>query len=758
MEHSYLNMRSSVRRVSVFSASVSDGQLLSQTLPYLEGLRAVSDSIIVVCNGTLAPDQYDALAPYALHVIAEPHDEYHYGCYKRGTLWAFDNGLLDTAESLILCNDTFLGPVGSFLPMFEIMDARQLDFWGATDSREHSYHVQTYFLNISRNVFISEVFNKFISKITSHTEISQVIHQYELGLTRTLCDAGFLSGVFIENRLAAAHPSDPAYSNIIFSPLYLLQQGLPLVNITALTVPHLNMDGQNRLLAWLRRHAPAVYELASFDVEIKQFEDATDIAFSLIMATYNRASSITAAIRAALAQNHENFELIIVDDGSTDNTQFTIEQTFQTEIATGRIKYIRSPENIGVSNARNLGIALACNPWIGYVDSDNILRPYFLSMIANTITQNRTADAFYGKIFVGERGIAIGSPFNRNALLHQNFIDIGVFVHRRSLVSKWGGFDPDLRRLVDWDLIIRYTQEKEPIFVPRVFLDYHDDPNDVSRITVKESLTRAKVRVHSKYGPRETVSTLILSRNNRDHIAQAIESALGQRGNFEHEIILSDDGSIDGTAQIVAYYAEKYPLIIRNVGRTQSVGFSENYRYAIQNAAANFISVLKGGDTWADPEKNAKQLECLIRTPTASMIFSRIEPSESVPAALRLPEQPHGFNSRPDGNFVLSPPSLNLGMNFSSFMSRRTILNDLPSVVYDPQINEVSLPFYLDRLGPIGFLNQVTAVCRTNLSYDLDEALQRTPRERKRDIFKAAMRLAKPEYRQKIQDTITVMA
>ena len=81
--------------------------------------------------------------------------------------------------------------------------------------------------------------------------------------------------------------------------------------------------------------------------------------------TFNRAYCLERAIESVLKQTFINFEIILVDDGSTDNTQELIENKYF-----GRLKYLKS-ENRGVSAARNLGIRASMGDWIAFLDSDD---------------------------------------------------------------------------------------------------------------------------------------------------------------------------------------------------------------------------------------------------------------------------------------------------------------------------------------------------------------------------------------------------
>lgn len=180
-------------------------------------------------------------------------------------------------------------------------------------------------------------------------------------------------------------------------------------------------------------------------------------AFSIIMPTYNRAFCIETAINSLLNQTYQNFELVIVDDGSTDGTENLLKEKFSKELVNERIKYISVKTNKGVCNARNVGLENAENEWIGYLDTDNTIDSKYLEEFKNAIIKNPNRKIFYAKLITGH-GKIIGKSFDYKALCAGNYIDMGVFVHHKSLVNDLGKFDTHLKRLVDWELIIRYTK------------------------------------------------------------------------------------------------------------------------------------------------------------------------------------------------------------------------------------------------------------------------------------------------------------
>lgn len=206
------------------------------------------------------------------------------------------------------------------------------------------------------------------------------------------------------------------------------------------------------------------------------------IFFTIIMPTYNRKDCIKNAIDSLLAQTYRKFELIIIDDGSTDGTEEYLTETYTREIEKGTINYLKLPQRKGAAFARNEGLKKAKHDWIGYLDTDNQMREDYLETFAYHIEENSGYEIFYAQINKMQSQAVLGHEFNFDELVQFNFIDLGVFAHSRKIYNELGGFDEKLHRIIDWDLIIKYTEKYPPKFIEKVLLDYDDNPA-LSRIT-----------------------------------------------------------------------------------------------------------------------------------------------------------------------------------------------------------------------------------------------------------------------------------
>jgi teichuronic acid biosynthesis glycosyltransferase TuaG len=122
---------------------------------------------------------------------------------------------------------------------------------------------------------------------------------------------------------------------------------------------------------------------------------------SIVMPAYNCEKIIMEAINSVLAQTYKNWELLILDDGSKDNTLQIIKNFSQKE---SRIKVIPNGKNMGVSATRNRGIELASGDWIAFLDSDDMWKPMKLEKQL-TIAEKKSAEfLFTGSSYINEEG------------------------------------------------------------------------------------------------------------------------------------------------------------------------------------------------------------------------------------------------------------------------------------------------------------------------------------------------------------------
>jgi len=189
--------------------------------------------------------------------------------------------------------------------------------------------------------------------------------------------------------------------------------------------------------------------------------------FSIIMPAYNSASTIAPAIQSVQRQTRGDFELIVVDDGSTDDTASRVEPF----LSDTRIRLISQP-NLGQAYARNVAIAASSGRFISLLDSDDVWLPFYLEEMAATLDANPTAAVAYTDAWVldeATRRIERSSAMSRwhppstpegpeqflHALLERgNYVFVGVTVQRAVLVEV-GAFRVGIEGVEDYELWLR---------------------------------------------------------------------------------------------------------------------------------------------------------------------------------------------------------------------------------------------------------------------------------------------------------------
>lgn len=112
--------------------------------------------------------------------------------------------------------------------------------------------------------------------------------------------------------------------------------------------------------------------------------------FSIVIPTYNRAHSILKGIKSILSQSFQDFEIIIIDDASKDNTEEVVQ-----EIKDKRVRYFRNEDNLERCHSRNKGIELATGKYICFLDSDDYHLPNHLEILYTSIQAKNEPEAFF---------------------------------------------------------------------------------------------------------------------------------------------------------------------------------------------------------------------------------------------------------------------------------------------------------------------------------------------------------------------------
>ena len=215
---------------------------------------------------------------------------------------------------------------------------------------------------------------------------------------------------------------------------------------------------------------------------------ATKPAVSVVIATYNRAGLIQETIESVLKQTFRDFEILVVDDGSTDDTEEVLKSYG------GRLRYIRQ-DNRGASAARNLGVQNARANWISIQDSDDICAPDHLETLWREVQKRPDV----GMVFANGAYLDDPGPKGKTIVPREKskrFAETGVTLNdlfatsvvrlQAALLSKQtlieiGGLDEELRISMDLDLALRLFMRVPIAYVDQVVFFYRRHGGNIGR-------------------------------------------------------------------------------------------------------------------------------------------------------------------------------------------------------------------------------------------------------------------------------------
>jgi glycosyltransferase involved in cell wall biosynthesis len=187
---------------------------------------------------------------------------------------------------------------------------------------------------------------------------------------------------------------------------------------------------------------------------------------SVIIPTYNRSNLLANALASVLAQTYANLEVIVVDDGSTDDTC-----DYVASLSDPRMKLVRASHSGHIPRVRNTGIALARGEWVAFLDSDDAWLPTKLERQLQAIGDSNAAWSYTRYEHVSAGGWrAVSGNIVEQILTAQTAVTICSILVSGALLQQLGGFDeqPGLRE--DFELVLRLAAAGAAIAVPETLL------------------------------------------------------------------------------------------------------------------------------------------------------------------------------------------------------------------------------------------------------------------------------------------------
>lgn len=224
------------------------------------------------------------------------------------------------------------------------------------------------------------------------------------------------------------------------------------------------------------------------DLEVFEVASCPHPLISVVLPTFNRAPMLTTSIESVLSQTEANFELIVVDDGSTDDTLNAARKHARSD---NRITVVRQ-SNRRLPRALNTGFRIARGEFFTWTSDDNRYRPEAFAVLSQYLHGRPDVGLVFAEMFRrGPTGLK-HTPVRRPLRLWENNKFGGVFMYRRSVAAAAGEYDPDLELVEDYDYLLRLTYHASVCHLPDVLYEYLDHD---------ESLTAR--RLNAQYGAME---------------------------------------------------------------------------------------------------------------------------------------------------------------------------------------------------------------------------------------------------------------
>ena len=255
---------------------------------------------------------------------------------------------------------------------------------------------------------------------------------------------------------------------------------------------------------------------------------------SAIIPCYNQAHFLGEAIESILDQTYRNFEIIVIDDGSTDDTA-RVASRYTT------VRCVRK-NNEGLSAARNTGLSVSAGDYVVFLDADDRLLPEAFEAGVNCLSDHPQCAFVYGHVsLVSASGAPLPCPRQVSVdrehyleLLRRNYIwTPGAVMYRRSVLDAVGGFDPCVNASADFDLNLRIARSYAVRCHDKVILEYRKhDANMSGKFELMLNSSVAVLRSQWKYvkGNREFEKALEGSiRSTREYYGEKMIGELRSR-------------------------------------------------------------------------------------------------------------------------------------------------------------------------------------------------------------------------------------
>ena len=203
------------------------------------------------------------------------------------------------------------------------------------------------------------------------------------------------------------------------------------------------------------------------------------------------------------------------------------------------------------------------------------------------------------------------------------------------------------------------------------------------------------------------LSVCLITYNQVGYIEQAIESVLMQEAGFTWELVIADDGSTDGTRDILLKYKKEYPELIKLILQKKNVGAYRNWMDLITYPQSNYIAYLDGDDYWTDAHKLQKQVFFLEANPDYAICTHHVD---IVKDGIVQPSE--NFGLRNDGNFNIAELAEGNFIYSPSVVYRNGLIDEFPAWLEMSPVGDYVLHLLNAKKGRIKYMSDTMAIYR----------------------------------------------
>jgi O-antigen biosynthesis protein len=374
-----------------------------------------------------------------------------------------------------------------------------------------------------------------------------------------------------------------------------------------------NSIAQSEYQKWFEQHRASAEELASMRHEVPTL--ASQPLISVLTPVFDTPVSwLREAVDSVLTQVYENWELVLIDDGSTATDLLGVLPALTARDR--RIRLVRLESHQGISAALNRGLDLANGEWITFLDHDDVLEPDALFQNVRLLQENPGLDLIYSdedKLTEAGFDSPILKPdWSPDFFLSCNYLCHMIFL-RRDLVREVGGFRPEFDGSQDYDLLLRVSERTNRIHhIPRVLYHWRrSDNSSASDVRQKPGQLEASWRAidghlkrrgeqahvavdwrtHAFYVRRElreakTIAVIIPSFRGPESLERCVESVITRTNYPNYEIAIAQVGEGNKIAKAASDFSHRVLYF------TDAVNDSTAKNYAVAHTDSPWILFL----------------------------------------------------------------------------------------------------------------------------------------------------------------------